>query len=636
MATVVTVHGTFAHVENEPSLPHDGPVGERAWWQSGSGFEQDVRELVDADPSLGSGKIEFKPYVWSGANSEVERRKAGKQLFNELKALEAKQEPYCVVAHSHGGSVMSWALLESAARNEPLDGLKRWITVGTPFVSLKKEPLLFQRLDLLRKVIFVASMMLLVMFLVYATTELLFGGRRLIGATFPTVLAVTGIMMSLPIIFFYSVLKYLDGRGLLHYRRRVRARANDGFAQRWLSLTHTDDEAVQGLAFLPGAKLAFFDKSFAVPAITMLSVLGVPLLYFVVLSSPTIMVGLGNWLKSSVYETASSPDAEKAVRATREQFRAMRREMRTGEVAPEDRRAAWSKYRELRATLEERYPELPAAERSLRFKQRFFEADGNPCDGGNLCGAGRDLRINSGLLLHIVTDELSSLLGGEEIEDRRQRWLLRLVIPAIIVPVVFGLLSLLLMLVIRSLAKLLSAGASHALNSMTNAEVKRAAFGNDTEGEIAVGAVDRPTWIERSPPRLPPDLSDIVTDYSNGIANQSLAKFRKAIGQLASAEPKHTADSAITTYFTWKELVHASYFDVPEFRKLVAQAISRVDGFAPSTTFQSDPDFSRTAQWLTEILGPPGSFGHPLPAQPTPEDASAVSAVVASTIKQEP
>jgi hypothetical protein len=192
------------------------------------------------------------------------------------------------------------------------------------------------------------------------------------------------------------------------------------------------------------------------------------------------------------------------------------------------------------------------------------------------------------------------------------------------------------MLLIRTLAHGISTATSHALNSITNAEVKRAAFGNDTEGEIAMGAVDRPTWISESPPRLPSGLSALVTDYSNGIATKSLAKFRSAIGQLASAEPKHTADSAITTYFTWKELVHASYFDVPEFRKLVAVSLSRCTGFGATPGFERDADYRRAAQWLSEIEGAPGTPAPPAAAPPSDEDKAAVAAVIASTVKQEP
>ncbi|MEZ5853811.1 MAG: hypothetical protein R3D67_03340 [Hyphomicrobiaceae bacterium] len=61
------------------------------------------------------GKLEITPFVWSGNNSEIERRQAGKKPLHPH-ALEAKGEPYCIVGHSYGGSVVSWALLESAAR----------------------------------------------------------------------------------------------------------------------------------------------------------------------------------------------------------------------------------------------------------------------------------------------------------------------------------------------------------------------------------------------------------------------------------------------------------------------------------------------------------------------------------------
>jgi hypothetical protein len=120
------------------------------------------------------------------------------------------------------------------------------------------------------------------------------------------------------------------------------------------------------------------------------------------------------------------------------------------------------------------------------------------------------------------------------------------------------------------------------------------------------------------------------------MASLSIAKFRHAIGQLAAANPMQSADTAISTYFTWKELVHGSYFDVPEFRKLVAQAVSRADGFAPSARFKTDPDFQRTAQWLDEIEGTPRTTELPADAEPGPGDAKALSAVVASTVKAQP
>jgi hypothetical protein len=639
MATVVSVHGTFAH--SDSAQPDEVPAVQ--WWEPGSVFENELRERVGAT----DGPINVIHHKWSGDNSERGRRQAGADLLERLRALEANGDPYCVVGHSHGGSVISAALLRAAAKKETLPNLKRWITVGTPFVSLRKERWMFTRLDLFRRVIFVASMMLLIMFLVYLISDLLTGNTMLFGSTFPAVLVVTGIMMSLPALVFYLVLRFNDGRRLLLYRRPVVNRARETFGPRWLSLAHADDEAIQGLAFLPSARLNFFDRTFAVRSITVLSVLTLPLLYMSALLSPAAMTGLANWLDKSVYETRSSPEAEGALRELRQQLVASRTELQRPSASDSDdasiresrreaRRAAWKAFRAKRAELETRIPELAGAERALRFRNRFFERDGKPCDGGGLCGGGRDISINSGLLLHLVTDELSWTIGASELSDWRQRWITNLFLPALVVPILFGLIAWALMVVIRAIGIVVSRVLSDFLNQITNTEVKRAAFGNDTEGEVAIGAMDRPPWLDRSPPRLPAALADYVTHYSNGVASQSFAKFRRAIGRLASAEPKHTADSAITTYFTWKELVHAAYFDVPEFRKLVAHAISRTEGFAPNEQFTSDPDYARAAQWLAEIEGTPGTTDIPGTGKPGPDDIGAVSAVVASTVKAEP
>ncbi|HET6390840.1 hypothetical protein [Hyphomicrobium sp.] len=638
MATIIAVHGTFA--APTVSGPDGGPAPELQWWEKDSVFEREIRDLIDAR----DGELHFVPFSWAGDNSETQRREAGARLTKIMHELEVKSEPYCIIGHSHGGSILSDALLASAARKRPLANLKRWITVGTPFLKLRKELWLLTRLSLMNKVIFVASMMLLLMFVVYVLASQIGSEQTLFGNTFPRVWVATGVLASLPAITFYIVLHWLDSRSLLSYRTRATRRAKNNFAARWLPLAHPDDEAIQGLALLRDARLEFFDKSFAVSSITLLSVITLPLIYFAILLSPPAMVGIAQWLKTEIYDANASPEAESALAALRSQLMLARKgdgEAVTTESGapvqpPTDRRAAWRQYREKREALEVQYPNLNAIERGMRFKRRFFEQKGAPCEGGSLCGGGHDLSINSGLLLHVVTDELSWALGAADLEDRRKRWFWSLFVPAIIVPAILGVLALLLMVVIQAFATLISTLASKFLNAITNAEVKRAAYGNDTEGEIAIGALDRPMWLENSLPRLPLPLASIITDYSNAAASLSIAKFRRAIGQIRFAVPSHSAETAISTYFTWKELVHAAYFDVPEFRKLIAQAVSRCEGFAPSARFIADQDYKRTAEWLDEIENAPRTSDEPIDREPTPQDAKAVAAVVGSTVKVAP
>jgi hypothetical protein len=645
MATIITVHGTFA-APTAPD-PNGGPTPEPQWWETPSTFESDIHELVESR----DGRLDVTPFTWGGDNSEVERRDAGVRLASLMRELEAKSEPYCIVGHSHGGSIVSAALLENAARRKSLQNLKRWITVGTPFIELRKELWLLTRLSLVRKVIFVASMMLLLMLLVYQAATIFTGDTILFGGLFPRVRYWTIAFMSVPAVAIYFLFSYLDGRSMLSYRRRVTRRARDNFGTRWRALSHPDDEAIQGLALLPDARLTFFDKSFAVSTITLISVIALPLIYAAVLSSPATIVGLSNWLYTNIYAANLSPEAEADMKALRDELVAIRKSRAEGQDStspaasapaaaaqpPQDRTALWQAYREKRKALAAKYPNFSEIERALRFRQRFMERDGQPCEGGIICGGGHDITYNSGLLLHLVTDELSWVLGADDLRGAsRQRLIWSLAVPLLVTPLIFGLLALVLMATIHALATVISRFASGFLNGITNSEVKRAGFGNDTEGEVVTGSTDRPTWLDRSQPRLPAALADLVTDYSNAAASLSIAKFRHAIGQVRFAVPPHTADTAISTYFTWKELVHASYFDVPEFRKLVAQAISRADGFAPSPRFMADPDFETTAQWLASIEQSPGTTEVPSDRDPTPKDAKAVAAVVTSTVKAEP
>ncbi len=89
-------------------------------------------------------------------------------------------------------------------------------------------------------------------------------------------------------------------------------RAHEMYAPKWLSLCHEDDEAVQGLKYLPSVKLHFFEKDFAVSTLTMAAVSFSPLAYLLVVTSPTIMVGIADFLKNKVYAVDQYQGAESA------------------------------------------------------------------------------------------------------------------------------------------------------------------------------------------------------------------------------------------------------------------------------------------------------------------------------------
>lgn len=615
MATIVTVHGTFALTGGTAEALSIGAAMPPQWWQAGSDFEKHVRTLLEAE----TGELKFLAFSWNGLNSEMARREAGTSLLKLLRGLDAQGEPYVVIGHSHGGSVIAAALMESVGRGRPLSGLKKWVTVGTPFVDLTREKFLFSRLTLTRKVMFVASLMLLMMFAFYAVGGLFSDARPLRGSYHNMRLLVSGLLMSLPFVVFYVLLRYLDGRELFTYGRRAVRAAQENYAPKWLALSHKDDEAVQGLRYLPRVKLHLFDDGFATSALTKTAILVLPLAYLFAVTSPSLMTGLADFLKNTVYKVDELAAPNSPVAEAEEEFRNLRRAVRQSDQVAEQpspdgaqNDSARARSQELRRQLrtkrrelEQKFPELDDAERAARFKRRFLERDGQACEGGTLCGGGRDFALNSELLFHVVTDELSNAIVNDDLGLGAWSGLARIIVPVVVVPVIFGLLALAVLAVIQYIARILSAWFSRWLNHLTLTELRRSALGNDTEGEVALGAGERPSWIATGYRPLPDELGERLSDYSNDITAQSLAKFRNAISTLAFAEQEGTKAGVISNYLSWKELIHTTYFDVPELRQLIARAISAVEGFRPAPAFKSDAAFEASAVWLANVQPKP-------------------------------
>ncbi len=67
MATVVTVHGTFAHSAGTADALGLNENADLQWWQAGSSFEAHTRELVQG----ADGKLDFAPFVWSSVQQRA-------------------------------------------------------------------------------------------------------------------------------------------------------------------------------------------------------------------------------------------------------------------------------------------------------------------------------------------------------------------------------------------------------------------------------------------------------------------------------------------------------------------------------------------------------------------------------------
>jgi hypothetical protein len=230
---VILVHGTGA-----------GDLADRGskWWQAGSEF------WTVLTASVGPAAVVDRPFHWSGQNSESERKKAGRALLAHLFELESAGISYHIIGHSHGGSVVWHALVDSVRVNRRLFGLKSWATVGTPF--LKFEPLrphLCRWLALGILAALGAWLLSLAPFRewVLAISSLHESGGYLslafVGGFFAAISVLT--VWALARVLVPIILCALTAR-----ERRAETRAAAWYGDRWLALWHPLDEPINSLA----------------------------------------------------------------------------------------------------------------------------------------------------------------------------------------------------------------------------------------------------------------------------------------------------------------------------------------------------------------------------------------------------
>jgi hypothetical protein len=119
---VILVHGTFASSADDCG---------QGWWQVGSNAYNKLKNRLPAHVSLASEGSVFR---WSGDNTERARSKAAAQLLKFVEPLEQAGQPYHLIGHSHGGSVIWNSLRLATSRKKTLGSLQSWSTVGTPFM----------------------------------------------------------------------------------------------------------------------------------------------------------------------------------------------------------------------------------------------------------------------------------------------------------------------------------------------------------------------------------------------------------------------------------------------------------------------------------------------------------------------
>lgn len=219
---IVTVHGTWAGDRNE--------IKPR-WWEKNSAF---CESLIGENPH-NTEPADIHEFIWSGENSFLYREAATNALIEFLAPLSKEYNQIDIIAHSHGGNIVSNALYANKKKSEAaLANVRNVVSVGTRFFG-RRTPLLrrFAKLFICIGQIYAFLLALAVLYFGFVLTS---------AGDFFIVLGVLAFVIGFAILF---VLYWLNRKGS-RFRVLISNRSTNPSIN-WHVISHENDEAINAL-----------------------------------------------------------------------------------------------------------------------------------------------------------------------------------------------------------------------------------------------------------------------------------------------------------------------------------------------------------------------------------------------------
>ncbi len=149
-------------------------------------------------------------------------------------------------------------------------------------------------------------------------------------------------------------------------------------------------------------------------------------------------------------------------------------------------------------------------------------------------------------------------------------WMMLVMILAFCIPIIWGFTKIL-----SFLAGIVGRPLSSLLNTIVWTSIKQRAWGDDLLKEDVHSVGSHPPLFQHQSDFLNEDIAAPLRKHSEKNAIKTLHKVRVVLGMSEQAGASADIRSELSDSLNWQELIHTSYFDVPEFIDLLAASLHK-------------------------------------------------------------
>ena len=120
----------------------------------------------------------------------------------------------------------------------------------------------------------------------------------------------------------------------------------------------------------------------------------------------------------------------------------------------------------------------------------------------------------------------------------------------------------------------------------------------------SLGRSDHPPQFDERFVPLPDAIADKLSQNSEKSAILTLHKVRELLGMVPNQKEPVDIRAQLSEHLSWRELIHTTYFDLPEFVDLAAYGLHRAGLADLKDDFWQGANRNQVQEWYGDISAP--------------------------------